>query len=62
MKLCSSDNHYTTAPLPFEEVTLSDEEIKAAFFSLKGNESLAFDEINYVIVKENFNSLLVPLK
>ena len=46
----------------FEEVTLSDEEIKTAFFSLKVGKSPGFDEINYTIVKQNFNSLLVPLK
>ena len=46
----------------FEEVTLSDEEIKTAFFSLKDGKSPGFDEINYDIVKQNFNSLLVPLK
>ena len=46
----------------FEEVTLSDEEIKTAFFSLTGGKSPGFDEINYTIVKQNFNSLLVPLK
>ena len=37
----------------FEEVTLSDEEIKTAFFSLKGGKSPGFDEINYDIVKQN---------
>ena len=46
----------------FEEVTLSDKEIKTTFFSLKGGKSPGFDEINYDIVKQNFNSLLVPLK
>ena len=46
----------------FEEVTLSDEEINTAFFSLKGGKSPSFDEINCDIVKPNFNSLLVPLK
>ena len=46
----------------FEEVTLSDGEIKTAFFSLKGSKSCGFDDINYDIVKQNFNSLLVPLK
>ena len=46
----------------FEEVTLSDEEIKTAFFSLNDGKSPGFDEINYDIVKQNFNSLLVPLK
>ena len=46
----------------FEEVTLSDEEIKTVLFSLKGGKSPSFDEINYYIVKQNFNSLLVPLK
>ena len=46
----------------FEEVILSDEEIKTTFFSLKGGKSPGFDEINYDIVKQNFNSLLVPLK
>ena len=45
-----------------EEVILSDEEIKTAFFSLKSSKSPGFDEINYHIVKQNFNSLLVPLK
>ena len=43
-------------------LTLSDEEIKTAFFSLKDGKSPGFDEINYDIVKQNFNSLLVPLK
>ena len=46
----------------FEEVTLSDEEIKTAFFSVKGGKCPGFDEINYDIVKQNLNSLLVPLK
>ena len=46
----------------FEEVTLSDEEIKTAFFSLKGDNCPGFDDINYDIVKQNFNSLLVSLK
>ena len=46
----------------FEEVTLSDEEMKTAFFSLKGGKSSGFDERNYDIVKQNFNCLLVPLK
>ena len=46
----------------FEKVTLSDEEIKIVFFSLKSGKSPVFDEINYDIVKQNFNSLLVPLK
>ena len=46
----------------FEEVTLFNEEIKTAFFSLKGGKSPGFDEINYDIVKQNFDSLLVPLK
>ena len=46
----------------FEEVTLSDEEIKTAFFSLKGGKTPGFDEINYDIVKQNFNFLLVPSK
>ena len=36
----------------FEEVTLSDEEIKTAFFSLKGGKSPGLDEINYNIVKQ----------
>ena len=44
-----------------EEVTLSDEEIKTSFFFLKGGKSSGFDETNYEIVKQNFNSLLVPL-
>ena len=34
----------------FKEVTLSDEEIKIAFFSLKGGKSPGFDEINYDII------------
>ena len=46
----------------FEEVTLSDEEIKTAFFSLKCGKSPGFDEINYDNVKQNFKSLLAPLK
>ena len=45
-----------------EEVTSSDEEIKAAFFSLKGDKSPGFDEINYDTLKQKFNSLLVSLK
>ena len=46
----------------FEEVTLSAEKIKAAFFSLKSGKSPGFDEVNYDIVKKKSNSLLVPLK
>ena len=42
----------------FEEATLSDEEIGRQ----KGGKSPGLDEINYDIVKQNFNSLLVPLK
>ena len=45
----------------FEGVTLSDEEIKREFSSLKGNKGPGFHEINYN-VKQNFNSLSVPLK
>ena len=45
----------------FEEVTLSDEEMKTAFFPLKGGKSPGFNEINYN-VKQKFNYLLVPLK
>ena len=37
----------------FEEVTLSDEEIKTAFFSLKGGKRPGFDEINYDVVKQS---------
>ena len=43
----------------FEEVTLSDEEIETAFFSLNSGKSPDFDDINHDIVKQNFNSLLV---
>ena len=46
----------------FEEVVLSDEEIRTTFLSLKGGKSPGFDEINYEIVKQNFNSLSIPLK
>ena len=46
----------------FEEVTLSAEKIKTAFFSLKSGKSPGFDEVNYDIVKKKSNSLLVPLK
>ena len=45
----------------FEDVTLSDEEVKTVFFSLKGGRNPGFDKINCNI-KQNFNSLLVPLK
>ena len=41
----------------FEEVTLSDEDIKIAFLSLKGGKSPGFDEINFGILKQNFNSI-----
>ena len=46
----------------FEEVTLSDEKIKTAFFSLRSGKSPDFDEVNYDILKKKSNSLLVPLK
>ena len=46
----------------FEELTLSDEKIKTAFFSLKSGKSPGFDEVNYDIVKKKSNSLSVPLK
>ena len=45
-----------------EEVILSDEKLKTAFFSLKIGKSPGFDEVNYDIVKQNSKSLLVPLK
>ena len=46
----------------FQEVTLSDKEIKTSCFSLKRGKSPGFDETNYNIVKQNFYFLLVPLK
>ena len=46
----------------FQESSFSDGEIKTGFFSLKGGKIPGFDEINYDIVKQNFNSLLVLLK
>ena len=56
----------------FEDVTLSNEEIKIVFSSSKGAKSPSFDninyrspgfdDINYHILKPNFHSLLVPLK
>ena len=46
----------------FEEVTLSDEEINTAFFSLKGGKSPGFDEINYDIGKQNFHFLISTVK
>ena len=46
----------------FEKVILSNEEIKIAFFSLKGGKNPGFDDVNYDIVKQSFNSLLVLLK
>ena len=58
----SFDMYLKESDSSFEEVTLSDEELKTAFFSLKSGKSPGFDEINYNIVKQNFNSLLVPLK
>ena len=58
----SFEMYLTESDGSFEEVTLSDEEIKTAFFSLKGGKSPGFNKINYDIVKQNFNSLLVPLK
>ena len=56
----------------FEDVTLSNEEIKIVFSASKGAKSPSFDninyrspgfdDINYHILKPNFHSLLVPLK
>ena len=46
--------HYKESDSSFEELTLSDEKIKTAFFSLKGGKSPGFHEINYDIVKQNF--------
>ena len=46
MYLKESDSH-------LEEVTISDEERKTDFFSLKGGKSPGFDEIKYHIVKQN---------
>ena len=37
----------------FEEVTLSDEKIKAELFSLKGSKLPGFDKTNSDIVKQN---------
>ena len=58
----SFEMHYKESGSSLEEVILSDEKIKTAFFSLKGGKSPGFDEINDHIVKQNSNSLLVPLK
>ena len=55
MYLKESESH-------LEEVTISVEERKTVFFSLKRGKSPGFDEIKYHIVKQNFNSFLVPLK
>ena len=55
MYLKESESH-------LEEVTISDEERKTVFFTLKRGKSPCFDEIKYHIVKQNFNTLLVPLK
>ena len=46
MYLKESESH-------LEEVTISDEERKTVFFSLKGGKSPGFDEIKYHIVKQN---------
>ena len=46
----------------FEKLILSDEEIKTTFYSLRGGKNPGFDEINCDILKQNVNSLLVPLK
>ena len=51
--------HLKSFDSSFEEVTLSDEEVKRAFFSLKNAKSPDFDERNYDIVKQKFNFLLV---
>ena len=46
----SFEMHLKGSDTSFEEVTLSDEDIKTVFFSLKDDKSPAFDEINYDIV------------
>ena len=46
----SFDMYLKESDSSFEEVALSDEEIKTTFFSLKGGKSPGFDEINYDIV------------
>ena len=53
---------YFTGNSTIKLVTSSDEEIKIAFFSLKGGKSPGFYEISFDIVKQNFNSLLVPVR
>ena len=52
----SFDMYLKESDSSFEEVTLSDEELKTAFFSLKSGKSPGFDEINYNIVKQNFTN------
>ena len=47
----SFETYLKESDCSFEDVTLSDEEIKTAFFSIKGGKSPGFDEINYDIVK-----------
>ena len=58
----SFEMHFKESGSSFEEVTLSYEETKIAFFSLKSGKSPGFDDINYDVVKQSFSSLLVPLK
>ena len=47
----SFDMYLKKSDSSFEEVTISYEEIKTAFFSLKGGKSPGFDEINHDNVK-----------
>ena len=53
---------YFTGNTTIKLVASSDEEIKIAFFSLKGGKNPGFYEINFDIVKQNFNYLLVPVR
>ena len=53
---------YFTGNSTIKLVTSSDEEIKIAFFSLKDGKSPGLYEINFDIVKQNFSSLLVPVR
>ena len=54
----SFETYFKSCDRSFDKVTLSDKEIKTAFFSIKGGKSPGLGKINYDIL----NSLLVPFK
>ena len=56
------ENYLKKANSSMDMKSLSINELKEAFFSLKMKKSSGYDEINYDVIRKCFNELMSPLK